>query len=111
MNQQVKTQWLGALRSGEYDQTRGRLRDYTGFCCLGVLCDLYLKETNNEWEHYPLENAYRLFDESCTLPLEVMAWAGLPETNPIIPCKSDLACINDDGSSFAEIADMIEEQL
>ena len=113
MNQQVKTQWLDALRSGKYQQTRGRLHDYTGFCCLGVLCDLYLKEINSEWEHYPLEHSYRLFDESCTLPKEVVDWAGLQDTNPFIPSKKvDIASINDEGeSSFCDIADIIEEQL
>ena len=43
--------WVDALRSGEYKQTRGALRgDDEGnepkFCCLGVACDLYAKETN-----------------------------------------------------------------
>lgn len=31
--------WIAALRSGKYKQTRGRLQDGDGFCCLGVLCD------------------------------------------------------------------------
>ena len=29
-----------ALRSGKYRQTRGRLRDSKGFCCLGVACEI-----------------------------------------------------------------------
>ena len=28
--------WIAALRSGEYEQTQGCLRDNDGFCCLGV---------------------------------------------------------------------------
>lgn len=32
--------WIEALRSGNYQQTRGRLRDTTGFCCLGVAEDI-----------------------------------------------------------------------
>lgn len=29
-------EWIGALRSGEYPQTQGALRDRNGYCCLGV---------------------------------------------------------------------------
>lgn len=40
---EVKVQWVGALRSGEYDQTRNVLAIFqdgekTKCCCLGVLC-------------------------------------------------------------------------
>lgn len=40
MNPEWKAKWVAALRSGEYKQTREFLRTSTGFCCLGVLCDL-----------------------------------------------------------------------
>lgn len=37
--------WLNALESGEYQQGRGKLRTKDNkFCCLGVLCDLAVKE-------------------------------------------------------------------
>lgn len=36
-----RTRWLGALRSGEYEQGRGLLRESEeAFCCLGVACDV-----------------------------------------------------------------------
>lgn len=35
--------WIDALRSGEYKQTVGALRDSSGYCCLGVACDLAVK--------------------------------------------------------------------
>ena len=35
--------WFAALRSGTYNQTRGSLRTSTGFCCLGVGCDVAIK--------------------------------------------------------------------
>lgn len=38
--QELKDKWLTALRSGEYSQTTGTLRDENGMCCLGVLCDI-----------------------------------------------------------------------
>lgn len=49
-NQTVMTKWVTALRSGQYEQTRGRLTGEThvdgriGYCCLGVLCDLAEQE-------------------------------------------------------------------
>ena len=50
MHEPIARRWVEALRSGEYGQTTHRLRDGepgalgNGFCCLGVLCDLYAKE-------------------------------------------------------------------
>lgn len=45
MNPEVKAKWIDALTSGEYSQTKRCLRDKNGYCCLGVLTDLYIKET------------------------------------------------------------------
>ena len=33
-------QWVQALRSGEYHQGHGRLKNADEYCCLGVLCDI-----------------------------------------------------------------------
>lgn len=45
---EVKRQWLAALRSGEYEQGREYLHFVEGggefYCCLGVLCDLAVKD-------------------------------------------------------------------
>ena len=51
MNRQIKDKWITALRSGEYNQDSdgGYLKTCDGYCCLGVLCDLYVKETGKEW--------------------------------------------------------------
>lgn len=40
INRELKEQWVGALRSGLYEQTQEVLRDGNSYCCLGVLCDL-----------------------------------------------------------------------
>ena len=45
MKKRVKKLWVEALRSGGYKQGRKRLRYGDTYCCLGVLCDLYRKET------------------------------------------------------------------
>lgn len=45
-NTEVIQKWIDALTSGEYQQGRGMLQSTAGeYCCLGVLCDLYIKET------------------------------------------------------------------
>lgn len=36
--------WCDALRSGEYKQTRDKLEDVNGFCCLGVACKVFIPE-------------------------------------------------------------------
>ena len=38
MDAKLKADWVKALRSGEYRQTRGVLQHGDAFCCLGVLC-------------------------------------------------------------------------
>lgn len=42
--------WIAALRSGEYEQTRGALNDENGFCCLGVACDLFIPKNKLEYQ-------------------------------------------------------------
>jgi len=110
MNEQVKQKWLSALRSGDYQQTKNYLHTDNGFCCLGVLCDLYGKEHNVEWELADDGNNYEFQDYPSFLPLPVVEWAGVESYCPSIPGTS-LVTLNDMGSTFNEIADWIEEHL
>lgn len=112
MNQQIKEKWLNALRSGEYQQTRGFLRTSEGFCCLGVLCDLYAKETGTEWGEYQgkFKNSSFL-GEIATLPPKVIKWSGIVQANPYFENVGSLVSLNDEGKEFPEIADVIEEYL
>lgn len=122
MNPDVKAKWLTALRSGEYPQTTGTLHrtaDYretdwsdakpAGWCCYGVLCDVAVKEglkvirkTDEDLEYFDGVIDY--------LPPSVVEWAELPSNDPEVRGES-LAIRNDNGVTFAEIADLIEEQL
>ena len=114
MNQQVKEKWLSALRSGDYKQTRQYLHKEDGFCCLGVLCDLYGKEHNVEWNLVKDEDEdrthYMFQDHPASLPFPVIEGAGVGSHNPSIPGTS-LVGLNDSGSTFNEIADFIQEHL
>jgi hypothetical protein len=38
MTPEIQAAWVRALRSGEYKQGRGTLKQNDCFCCLGVLC-------------------------------------------------------------------------
>jgi hypothetical protein len=114
MNAEIKSKWVAALRSGEYKQTKDTLRDLNGFCCLGVLCDLHSKESGNQWERQG--SAYlRYLGEENHVPSEVGSWAGITNvwgTKVVIgDANSELSGHNDDGRTFYEIADAIEEQL
>jgi len=40
MDTAIRDQWVEALLSGKYHQTKAVLRNESGYCCLGVLCDI-----------------------------------------------------------------------
>lgn len=115
MNAEVKIKWLAALRSGEYKQGTGTLRrsDDT-YCCLGVLCDIHSKETQQPWVK-DSASFYDYMGFSAGLCDTVKTWAELNYHNPtIIDSKErahSLAGLNDQGGTFKEIANLIEEQF
>ncbi len=105
----VQKKWLEALRSGEYKQTKSCLRNEYGFCCLGVLCDLYREENGGKW----IDEGYqKSFLQQGSLPAkEVVDWVGLRQSNPRVSNGSrevSLSALNDNNSSFKEIADFID---
>lgn len=108
MNKTIKQKWLKALRSGKYKQTQGYLKNEGGYCCLGVLCDLAAKEGIGTWDGDYFSSGYITVDG--LLPARVMKWAGLSRNYGITYKKSTLDSLNDNGSSFKEIADIIEKR-
>ena len=131
MNSKIKEVWVNALRSGKYEQGSEKLRSVTGYCCLGVLCDIYAQEHNTQWEFRgdeeinPQPMDYWYFDEhSEFLPESVMNWAELKTHNPTVRIdvednedednwyyKDELSNVNDSGYDFSQIANLIEAQL
>lgn len=97
MDQEMKAKWIEALRSGRYLQARERLRAGKGFCCLGVLCDLVDPAA---WE------GERWGDATSVLPMAINNKYNINGDQENVVAK-----MNDDGSSFAEIADYIEANL
>ena len=125
MDKDIKTQWVGALRSGEYTQGIGQLREGSeeeagAYCCLGVLCTLYDKAMGGDcWEYDSGVTAtqYTHKGEKNYPSGEVMDWARLWDVvpdggdNTVSIGRDDLAILNDGGKSFEEIADLIESSL
>lgn len=127
MDQAVKQKWLQALRGGQYQQAREALRVGEGFCCLGVLCDLYLKDGQpGEWQEGGIIETPAVDRRWSTpteervamLPEAVVLWAGLhhheQSTDPRVTDRgytTTLSSLNDNGRSFTQIAKIIEEQL
>ena len=110
----IKKKWVAALKSGKYEQTTaGRLtnKEGTQFCCLGVLCDIYLKEMK-----HPIKNRFhranaiqqlRVSDDAKIIQVpgrKVLTWAGLHHSS-----TGTLADMNDVGKSFEVIAKYIEK--
>lgn len=127
MNKEIKEKWVTALRSSEYKKGRGRLKDTRGqettYCCLGVLCEIYLKETGNgKWEDTGLGLIRFVTGDSedstsgSILTPEVMAWSGIDTAHGTLPNRAPeglhkLTFVNDstDERSFDRIAEIIEE--
>lgn len=109
------------------------------FCCLGVLCDLALKagatkvakldqntDYDEETEEDVLVNAFDVWygDANAAslavttsfevLPEDVRKWAGLDGDDPIVEVDGVEKCLsnlNDNGTTFEALADIIEEKL
>lgn len=108
MDQQVKTQWLQALRSGEYEQTKHRLHTYEGFCCLGVLCDFAI---DGEWDSWNTDDkgrvtSYHKGGNIALLPNHFLEYVGMTHEH-----QEHLTRMNDDGKTFEQIARWIEINL
>lgn len=126
MRAEIKTLWVNALRSGEYEQARGALhRKGEGYCCLGVLCDLaYKAGVVGRSKGFGTRYVYGSADNG--LPSEVREWAGLSGYDPVVKWRFEssmgdiewgadvfgLSYLNDGFHlTFDEIAELIEEQL
>ena len=102
MNKEIKKEWVKWLKSGAYDQCRLGLCIQKsdggyGFCCLGVLTNIYHEEHGTGFSHFG--KGY--------LPDEVSLWAELGTFKQL-----ELVHLNDEKrKSFDEIADYIQENL
>lgn len=127
MKAEIKKLWTEALRSGKYHQGKGHLAqsdqaDGLAHCCLGVLCEVAIEAgiiSPPKWQginyYYGIEGDHR----ADFLPRVVSTWAGLGNNSPVYTdhavldgrTKSLVSHNDDDGFSFTEIADIIEENF
>ena len=134
MKPEIKQKWVSALRSGDYEQGSNWLYSGQGYCCLGVLCDIYAKENKESWQildedgeliteeelsREPHSMDYFFFDDETEfLPESVMKWSGVPYDPSVVieneegeRVKEQIVVLNDSGMSFNELADLIEQQF
>ncbi len=118
MNKEIADKWVAALRSRKYQQTKSVLKTMSGFCCLGVLCEIAPPELGMFDSSFNYISARGNARDVALLPLSVREWSGLkttegchPDIAAVIPVGAvgSLAGANDRGASFAEIADFIEK--
>jgi hypothetical protein len=96
----LREKWIEALRGGQYNQGKEALRNGDRFCCLGVLCDI---KNTEMWVEYDNDDYnWKVFEDFP--PKWLLDEVGLSKDDAVF-----LATLNDRGSSFSEIADLIEE--
>jgi hypothetical protein len=141
MNPEIKQEWVKALRSGKFFQATGALSTGGGYCCLGVLCEIAVEKgvvTKKPSIDRPGLQHYGdpKWGSASVLPKAVKAWSGIDDQLGLIDHRAvsedelrsrpasarvraqkrlmgllSLAELNDNGFTFAEIADIIEKYL
>lgn len=99
-----RAKWVAALRSDEYKQAQGTLRNKVGhMCCLGVLADI----AGCKWKRNLADSA------ASYAPHRAMLFVGLRTNRGEFfddTYENALSELNDTGLSFAQIADIIESE-
>lgn len=134
MDQEIKTKWVAALRSGEYHQIDGTLRghDYDGhlgYCCLGVLAEVCEPDSTRTGlvaacstltgtgDAQQFTKQHGLWDWLTARPPQALYdWADKAfgtDCNPadLHDVAGVLMAANDKGQTFETIAALIEEHL
>lgn len=101
--------WVEALRSGKYKQVTDALENRHGQCCLGVACRVAID--NGLALRVNADGAVTYFgDDTAELPRAVKEWLGLATSYGRFDDLTSLVALNDNGSSFDMIADIIESE-
>ncbi len=122
MKKEIADRWVAALRSGAYKQGQGFLKKTvdgeTRHCCLGVLCEILADEVFLIIKKNPFDPGVYVFQEKDALanigvlPMVIMDYAHIKTDLGSLEGLQgvSLAAFNDRGSSFTQIADIIESQ-
>ena len=117
-----RKKWVEALRSGDYKQTTGALKNIGAnvdmFCCLGVACDL---SGLGKWR-FPHQGEIDYWDgesmQSGVLTPRMQDWLGVNNSEVEVYIDDEetgerretLVSLNDSGWTFEQIADLIEDE-
>lgn len=117
------TEWLEALRSGEYKQGTCYLNNDGKYCCLGVLCDIASKHrvvekgvSETQTIYFSKGDLSYAYDQS--LPESLVYFLGFMDDSGYfgedheleVGYLNALSSLNDSGKyTFPQIADFIEE--
>ena len=137
---ELRKNWVKALRSGDYQQTKGWLNTEQGWCCLGVLCDISglggwedSSTKSYEWgssdgiegiRRFVLADEHRQYvdeineEHIAAPPQEVLDAVGMRESlgryfgdsATRTDVEFSLSGLNDGSATFNEIADVIESE-
>lgn len=102
-----------ALRSGEYPQGRGCLRNSDGYCCLGVLTEVAIANGLQGVSVSQGRVGWNYNGESALLLQAVADWYGLDSDDPALraPDGTRTSCIEANDCcewNFDQIADALE---
>lgn len=124
---EVYKEWIEALRSNKYNQTRHALKVKTSntecsYCCLGILCEIERERFElKEYEPKPIEqdpDDYSTYEQNYyydetdyVVPIKARKLLGWKESNQTgeTSLGINLADMNDRGDSFSDIANTIEQ--
>jgi hypothetical protein len=99
--------WIEALRSCNFKQGRHKLKTVDRYCCLGVACEI---SGLGKWVHNNGQSSY--INATYALPAKVQNYYGLDDYSGAYfdngQLDHNLSSHNDEGMTFAEIADLIE---
>jgi hypothetical protein len=106
MNKPLIKKWVKALRSGKYKQVKNYLATDKGYCCLGVLCEVAIKQGIKLKRDSSGTSGIVIYDDQISdLPTRIRKHVGLAPKD-----VGELIGLNDiAGKSFEQIADYIEK--
>jgi hypothetical protein len=114
LKKQLRDEWVKALRSGEYKQTSETLESNGAYCCLGVLCVVAgqdIPHDANDLDSYEFEGDEDDADINVVYDMRPFRDECGLGTSPD-SLQNKLVKLNDDeGYTFAEIADWIEANV